>query len=303
MLGFQQWIRGSLVALFVVAFVVGETSSAEAQMLLPRLSSYAKVIQHVGVTEIAVTYYSPAKRGRKIFGGLVPFGKLWRTGANSATRISFSTAVTVGGTKVKAGTYALYTIPGEKSWKVILNTHYKTGGTRGYKESNNVAAIDVTPAKGPARERMTFLFANSTDTSTHLHLEWAGTAVAIPIKTNTKKNSLANINKALKRGWRPYFSAGRYLYRAGHYYKALKHINTSIAIESNWWNNWVKGQILAKLGAHESAIQHAKNAQKMGASDRIFTRFFAKRAAKGIATWTAAIAKKKAASKPKARKK
>lgn len=295
------WSRGILCATLALAFVIGESNPADAQLQLPRLSVYSKVIQHVGVTEISVEYSSPAKRGRKIFGGLVPYGKLWRTGANAATRISFSTDVVIGGDKVKAGTYALYTTPGEKSWTVVLNTNYKTGGTRGYKESNNVASFQATPVQGPDRERLTFLFANTTDNSTHLHLEWAGVAVPMPIKVHTKKNSLANINKALGRGWRPYFSAARYLHRAGHHYKALKHINTSMAIQTNWWNSWVKAQILSKVGTLNSAIQLAKQAQTLGANDRIFKNFFAKRAAKAISKWTAALAKKNAAKKDDAK--
>lgn len=285
------WKRGVVVAMGTAVFALG-LSTASAELTLPRLSPKAGVMQHVGVTKVKVSYFSPAKRGRKIWGGLLPYNKLWRTGANGATRISFTHDAVVGGVKVKAGTYAIFTKPGKKSWSVMLNTNYKQGGTRGYKEKNNVAVFQVKPVKGPDRERMTFVFANTTDNTTELHLEWAGVRVVLPLQFNTRVNALANIAKTLNNGWRPYFQAARYLLEAGDLDAAMQHIDTSIAIETTWWNTWVKSQILAKMGQVKEAIQHAKEAQKTGAKDYVFKRFFAKRVAKALKEWKASNAAK-----------
>ena len=109
-------------------------AAAAQQLELPRPSPSAKVSQVVGITEIAVEYSSPAVKGRKVFGGIVPLGELWRTGANGATKVTFSKDVTIGDKPVPAGTYALFTIPAKDSWTVIFNKNPNQGGTDQYKQ-------------------------------------------------------------------------------------------------------------------------------------------------------------------------
>lgn len=285
------------VSLFCASFVM-QSSRTEAELLLPQPSPRAKVVQHVGVTKVAVTYFSPAARKRVIWGGLVPYDKLWRTGANGATKLYLGHDATVGGVKVKAGKYAIFTTPGKTTWSVMLNTNYKTGGTRGYKESNNVAVFQAKPLAGAARERLTFLFENTTDHSTDLCLEWAGVKVVIPIQVDTKALAEANIDKALKQGWRPYFMAARYYYSIADYKNAVAYIDQSIALQSNWWNFWTKAQILGKQNQLLEAIKHGQAAQTMGANDAIFKTFFADSAAKAIAQWSAELARQNAAAAP-----
>lgn len=150
----------------------------------PAASPLGKVYQRVGVTDVEVTYSRPGMKGRDIFatGGLVPFGKLWRTGANAATTISFSTDVMIGGEKVEAGEYSLFTIPGESKWTVMLNSEADLRGTGGYDAGKDVVRIEVEPMEFPLEvETMTFVFGNVKDTSADLNLIWANTAIAIPI--------------------------------------------------------------------------------------------------------------------------
>jgi hypothetical protein len=157
----------------------------------PKPSPPAKVTQQVGLTDITVEYSSPAVKKRKVFTELVPPGKMWRTGANASTKITFSKDVTVGDKAVPAGTYSLLTIPG-KSWTVVLNKDTTIGGNMDkYKESDDVARVTVKPKSIPSRERLTFIFSDFTDSGVNLDLEWEKVRVSIPITVATETAAAA----------------------------------------------------------------------------------------------------------------
>jgi hypothetical protein len=158
----------------------------------PKPSPPGKVTQQVGTTDITVEYSSPGVKKRKVFTELAPAGKLWRTGANASTKITFSKDVTVGDKAVPAGTYSLLTIPG-KTWTVILNKDTTIGGNMDkYKESEDVARVTVTPKSIPSRERLTFIFSDFTDSKTNLDLEWEKVRVSIPITVATETAAAAS---------------------------------------------------------------------------------------------------------------
>lgn len=286
----------ALVGVLGMLFVV---SAAQAAMELPRLSPHARVMQRVGITDITVDYYSPGVKGRTIWGKLLPYGKLWRAGANRSTQITFSTDVTFGSTKVKAGTYSVFSVPGKASFQVMLNSKYPQWGTRGYKTKFTVATAKAKVQAASHRERLTFLFANTTDLGTKLHMEWGKVRVAVSIKVDTKVHALANIKKTLARPWRNSFLAARYLLRAGDTKLAEKYIDHSIKLESNWWNQWVKASILAKKGQRADALKHAQLAAKLGAKDRIYNGFYKKRILLAITQWSPKKEKKAAPKKTK----
>lgn len=152
----------------------------------PAASPLGKVYQRVGVTDIEVTYSRPSAKDRTIFGegGLVAYGNLWRTGANAATAISFSTDVTIGGKKVAAGEYSLFSVPGKEKWTIILNADPKLRGTTNYDSKKDVARFEVNAASDfPVKvETMTILFSDVKDTSASLGIFWENTAVGIPIE-------------------------------------------------------------------------------------------------------------------------
>jgi hypothetical protein len=151
--------------------------------LKPRPSPAAKVSQQIGNTMVDVEYSSPGVKNRKVWKELVPEGKLWRTGANASTKITFSKDVTVGGKPVPAGTYSILTIPTPKSWTVIINKDTTMGGNMDkYKQDQDVARFTVTPKAAPSRERLTFIFSDVTDDAGNLDLEWEKVRVSIPIK-------------------------------------------------------------------------------------------------------------------------
>jgi hypothetical protein len=246
----------------------------------------ARVEQHVGVTDFSVEYSSPGVKGRKIWGDLVAYDELWRTGANAATKLEASGDFTFGGTSVPAGTYSLLTIPGKKSWTVILNSKADLSGTRGYDQSNDVARATVKPAAAPMRERMAFLFSNTTDDATRLDLEWEKQRVSVPIQVETRNQVMTNIDETLAEAWRPHFASARWLLENdGDLGQAIEYVNTSIAIKPTWWNNWVKAQILAKQGNSTEAVAAAEQAKSLGAGDEVFEGFFKENIDKAIADW------------------
>jgi hypothetical protein len=210
----HRWFPASLFRVITPALVGATTFAmsrafAQAAPELPQPSPKARVEQRVGLTDFAVDYSSPGVKGRKIWGGLVPFDELWRTGANAATTLKASRDFTFGGTAVPAGTYSVFTIPGKKTWTVILNTNTKVAATRGYEEKDDVARVSVTPTSAPLRERLAFLFANTTDDATRLDLEWEKLRVSVPITVDTTAQARANIDKALEDAWRPHFASAR----------------------------------------------------------------------------------------------
>jgi hypothetical protein len=278
----------SSMAVFVLAGLAGIVPAVSAQDKpeLPRPSPLARVEQRVGVTDFAIEYFSPGVKDRKIWGGLVPYDELWRTGANAATRLEASGDFTFAGTPVPAGTYALFTIPGKQAWTVILNTNTKVAGTRGYDPKDDVARVTVKPGSAPFRERMAFLFSNTTDDATRLDLEWEKLRLSVPIGVDTATQVRANIEQAVGEAWRPHFASARWLLENGGDLKqALAYVDTSIEIKPTWWNHWVKAQILAKDGRPAEAIASAEQAVDLGKGDEIFTSFFEEGVAKSIADW------------------
>ena len=171
------------IQLFIGIFAVLFSVQVNAQDK-PAPSPLGKVYQRLGVTDVEVEYSRPGVKDRAVFSadGLAPFGKLWRTGANRATKITFSTDVMIGGKKVAAGTYSIFSIPGATEWTIIVNTDYDQGGTGSYDEAKDVVRVKVEPAELPfAVETMTFAFNNVKSTSADLLLYWEKTLVSVPI--------------------------------------------------------------------------------------------------------------------------
>lgn len=253
---------------------------------LPQPSPHARVEQRVGLSDLSVDYSSPAVKGRTIWGGLVPYDKPWRTGANAATKLSSSQDFTFGGKKVKAGTYALYTVPGQASWSVVLNSSLEAWGNNGYDAKKDIARITAKAEPTDKRERLTFTFEDTTDSGTQLNLSWDKVRVRVPIAVETKAQVKENIDKAVADAWRPHFAAARYMLDSdGDLDQALGYIDQSIAIKPTWWNQWVRAQILHKKGRGPDAVASAERAAQLGKGDRVFEGFFKADVTKATADW------------------
>ena len=236
---------------------------------LPRPSPKAQTMQVVGLTEMEISYGRPAVREREIFGGLVPWGRIWRTGANEATTLRFSTHVEVEGKPLPAGLYSLHTIPGEESWTVILNSQAEQWGSYQYDQAKDVLRVEVKPqVAGHAHERLTFSFNDVTDDSTSLVLEWAGTRVPIRISVPTSELVLAGIRELMAgnpEDWRVGFRAATWATDSGVAAdEASVWLDQSIQRNATWANQALKARIQASAGNRAAAIVTAERAIAAG---------------------------------------
>jgi len=235
----------------------------QAQIMTPALSPGAKVEQRIGLTDVVVEYSRPSKKGRVIFGDLVPYDQVWRTGANSATKITFSEDVTFGGVNVPKGSYAMLSKPGKKTWTFMLYPHNSTNFTS-YVESD-VTPISITAdatmmPTGVNVESLMMGFDDLTTDSGNFYLLWDNVYVPVSIKTNTEQAVEASIAKVMAGPTAgDYYSAAQYYLNTGKdLNKALEWVNKSIAMgNEKFWVLRVKSLIQAGLGDKKGAIASA----------------------------------------------
>jgi hypothetical protein len=256
------------------------------QLELPRPSLGAKVQQTVGLTDISVEYSSPAVKGRKIWGGVVPYGEVWRAGANAATKITFSKDATVGSTAVPAGSYAIYVIPNKQGpWTVILSKDWQSG-VFAYKKENDLLRMDVKPQPIPGRERLVYVFSDFGNAGGNLDLEWEKVRLAIPFKVGTDAQVAANLKSFEENAWMPFNNAARYeLEQKKDYAAGLAFVDKSIAMQETWLNDWTKAQLLAAKGDYKAAYPLAQKAQELGQKVPPDRFFFAADVKKALTDW------------------
>lgn len=235
-----------------LVFILSLGSFAQ-QIKTPRPSPDATVIQFVGVTEIKIDYSSPGVKGRKVWGELVPFGEIWRTGANEATTITFSDVVKINGSELPAGTYGIHTIPNESEWEFIFSKDTKVDGGSNFNKEKEVLRVKAKPEEHHFMERMTFLFTDVTDNSVNVNLMWDKLKVSFKVETNTQELFLTKAREQLS--WSPTFQAAQYcLTTNSNLEEAYKWIEASCLISEVYWNTRVKAQIQNKLGMKNEAI-------------------------------------------------
>lgn len=237
---------------------------ANAQVKTPQPSPESTVKQKIGLTDIEVNYSRPSVKGRTIFGELVPFGKLWRTGANASTDIEFSNDFKFGDQEVKAGKYSIYSYPNKDEWKVILYKDTDHWGTPGDQFNEDLIAAEYTtkPVQvSPLVETFTIGFDALRNETAHLTLSWENTAVSIPISVDTKTPVMKSIEKTFSGPTaNDYYSAANYYYSEEiQLENALKWINKAVEMRPEaFWILKVKSEIQAKMGDYKGAIKTAK---------------------------------------------
>lgn len=265
------------------ALVLASTGVASAQQLmLPQPSPHAVVVQTVGVTDVTIDYSSPGLKGRKPFGTLVPYGQLWRAGANASTKLTFSTDVIIADKPLAAGTYSLFFIPTAKTWTVVINKN-KDAQNNNYDEKQDALRFEVKTEKAPKRERLTYIFSNTSETDARIDMEWDEIRVSIPVKTDTAKLAAGGIDSHVGGAWRPLANAARYYNDAKDPAKAMELINASIAVKETWFNVWIKAQFLANAGNFKDAYPLAQKAHDLGTKDTFF--FWKADVEKALAEW------------------
>jgi len=246
----------------IVSSIVAALSAQAQTLPIPSLSPRAKVMQEIGVVEARVDYARPAKRDRVIWGELVPFGELWRTGANRATTLELSGTVSIAGTEVEAGRYAIFTRPGENSWTVIINGNPDQGGTGSYDESLDVVRFEAEPADGPGMERLTFLFDDVTDTSADLELMWDGVQITIPIEVDSGKMLDDAVDGYVGRSARGLAQAARHYSRQGRHEQASATADEALEISEDWYTAWTKAEVTKAANDTRKARWWAKRAKR-----------------------------------------
>lgn len=248
----------------VFTAIVLTTCLASAQRLqTPTLSPITKITQEVGLTEIVLEYSRPSAKGREVMGGLVPYGEIWRTGANASTKITLSESATIGGHPIEAGTYALYTIPNQDTWTIIIhgNTRMRSLAGNVYKQANDIFRFEA-PAKISADyvETFTLQFADLKTDSVNLELRWANTVVPIPFGVEVNEKINAQMSELLKNPDevpdRTYFQAAEYsLHNEGDLKVALAWINTALDMKAQDPRyGLLKAKIQAKAGNKAAAM-------------------------------------------------
>jgi len=264
----------------VLFFFLLASTQGFSQLKHPKASPAASVVQEVGFTKISVDYSRPAVRGRKVFGnlpdgkkGLVPYGRIWRVGANESTKITVDTDVSVMGNNLAKGTYALYAFPQENEWEVVFhnNIGHWGDGRKNYNSEEDAFRIKVKPnSEVPFQESFLIAFENITHNGVNMIWHWENTKVTIPIMVDTKAMMQEQIKKALEPGpsAQTYYETARYYVEQGiNYPEALKYLNKALELGGDtYYFHRVKSLAEAALGDYTSAIKSAKKSLKIAES-------------------------------------
>ena len=247
--------------LLLCAGIITASFAVNAQPLkTPAPSPTQTIKQDFGLSSIELTYSRPGMKGRKIFGDLVPFGKVWRTGANGASVLTFNDDVIIGGTKVPAGKYGLLSIPDKDNWTIIISKQTDVTSPAAYKQDMDVVRVNVKPvSQSTSFESFGMQFQNVKPTTVDLTIMWDKTLVALPISTDVDTKVMGQIKSLMSTDSRPYFNAAMYYMETG------KDLNQAItwldkALEQNpkaFWIYHQKANALAKQGKKEEAKQIA----------------------------------------------
>jgi len=263
--------------LLIATAAFGAVYFSNAQTVTtPQASPTSTLKQNFALSNVELSYSRPGIKGRKVFGDLVPYGKVWRTGANYATTITFGEEVVIGGTKVPAGKYGLLTIPEAKEWTVIISKQTDVTSPDAYKQDQDVARVKAAVMDLPfSIETFTMSFDDMKSNSLNLSIMWDKVYVAVPITVDVDSKVMKQIDDAMNKDNHPYFTAAQYYYDNGKdLNKALAWVNKAIEPIPNAqpWVHTLKTRILAKMGKKEEAKIAANNAIRV-ANEAKFPEF------------------------------
>jgi hypothetical protein len=253
-------LRATVLAAGLITLLNAATAARAQQLDLPRPSPNASVTQTVGVTEITIKYSRPGVKGREIWGKVVPYGEVWRAGANENTTIKFSTPVRIDGHELPAGLYGLQMIPTAASWTVIFSKDANEWGAFSYKQADDALRIEVKPQPAELRERMAYDFDDVTDTATKVVLHWEKLEVPFTVEVDTPALVAAKIKGAVR--WQTAYQAADYCIQnhACSDDEASRMLDASIALQENFANLRAKAMLLARKNDPKGARAYAEKA-------------------------------------------
>ena len=262
-------LRLILPALAIASAIAVASGAAAADLKLPRVSQKGQVMQTIGLTDVTITYSRPGVKGRVIWGELVPYDNVWRTGANEATSITFTNDVKVNGQPLKAGTYSLHTLPAASQWTVIFNTQVEQWGSYAYNDSADALRIQVAPQPNEFTEWMTFSFPKVATDKATVALDWENLRVPFEIETNTVEIALASARAAMASlaadDFQTAFRSADFAFQNNVASdEATQWVDRSISIKPTWLNLRLKANMMAKQGDTKQAIEFAQRAIETG---------------------------------------
>lgn len=246
-----------------IAVVLFATSALAQQVRTPRPSPQATLTQTVGITDVTIKYSRPGVKGRSIWGGLVPYDKVWRTGANEATTITFSEDVMINGQKLPKGTYSLHTTPGQSAWKIHFNSVADQWGSYSYDPAKDVLVVNATPQAAPHMEWMSFEIPEMTTDTAKIVLRWDKVAVPFTVDTGATAKVMTQLRNALNPDWRAPYNAANFAFQnkgTATDQEISDWLDKSLSIDQNISNLWLKAQFLQRLGRKQEAIKAAEEA-------------------------------------------
>jgi hypothetical protein len=257
--------------LLATGLLLASAAQAQTKLTIPPLSPATHIRQSFSTSYIDLTYSRPSLRGRVAFGNLVPNGTVWRTGANTITKVRFGEEVKINGQTVPAGAYALLTIPDAKEWTFILNRDTAQWGTYEYKQALDVLRVKAKPTKlATAVETMSLTVENLRPASADLVVTWDRTQVALPIVADPDRIVMGQIEQAMKGEKKPYVTAAQYYFNTGKdLTPALGWLDEYIAANPTRYNGYYwKGKLLQKQGKNKEAIEAANKSLELVKSDK-----------------------------------
>ncbi|MBG9377323.1 DUF2911 domain-containing protein [Panacibacter sp. DH6] len=243
--------------IFFAAALLFAASVNAQNLVVPQPSPTQQVKQEFGLSNIELSYSRPSMKGRKVFGDLVPYGKVWRTGANGATTLTFGDEVTIGGTKIPAGKYGLLTIPEANEWTIIITKQTDVTSPAAYKQDQDVVRVKVKPETMPfSIESFTIMFSDVKPSSVNLELLWDNVYVTLPVTTDIDTKINAQIRQIMEGDNKPYFQAAYYYIESGkNLEQAVTWLDKAIAANPDaFWMQYQKARALAKLGKKADAL-------------------------------------------------
>jgi len=272
-------MRSLFVAASAFVLLAAQDKPAPVRLTPLHVSPACTVSQELGISKLDIAFARPAVKGRKVWGALVPYGEVWRAGANSATILTLSHAAKVAGKEVPAGSYSFFVLPGEKAWTLILNRQAKQWGAYAYKKEEDLLRWEVTPQAGPFLEYLDYRVIPVDSGNAIVELGWEKLRVSFPVAFDTKAIYWAHLEATLQKApdsdWVPWYQAGKYCQEQGiEAQKALAWIETSLKIGDSFWNHETAARIYRdakRLPEAIAQLQKAIDLSKTGGAPKAYT--------------------------------
>ncbi|WP_341225014.1 DUF2911 domain-containing protein [uncultured Arcticibacterium sp.] len=255
---------------FLSFLLLASLSFATQAQVTPQPSPGASFSQTLGITKISVDYSRPGVKARTIFGGLLKYGEVWRTGANAATKIKVSNDIKVNGQTLKAGEYAILSFPGQQEWKVVFNT-VTTTNQNTYDKSKDALTVTVKPYKVDFTETFTIDISDVHEDMAKLNIYWEHTGVSLQLSVNNEEAIISEVTARNDEAAGAFQQAAEYMVNKNmDLGTALEYIDKSIMLSETFRNTWIKSVIQKQMGRNTDALKMALKAQNLGANDPVY---------------------------------